>query len=240
MGGMSFYLHELSSRYRYGLDEQTRNDLNIVGLEADTLSSSIAIGDSDLTSLAWYDFVKFHSGLDDICHPRVKEGREESTLEIIDEARRPREGEGMVPPLNWVISAPDRGLKNRIVSKPHPGLVSRAHPIREKALALLMTDPRTKTVLKGDRKKAISEICSGFLSRRFLSADLTAATDRIPHQLALALWEGARQYLSVEDYDVVKAALGSQRLIYDSGLVIDSTCGILMGLPLSWVTLSFM
>lgn len=107
-----------------------------------------------------------------------------------------------VPPINVVITAPARGLKNRIVTKPHPGLVAAAHPLREKVLRLLRADPRCSTVLKGQNERAVREISSGFITRKFLSADLKAATDRIPQSLALALWEGAEMNKLLTERDV--------------------------------------
>lgn len=106
----------------------------------------------------------------------------------------------------------------------------------------LMLDPRVRTVLKGDRDKAVKELRLGPVSNLFCSADLTAATDRIPFELAYALWDGAISsgLLSEEDIEVLEYALGPQVLLYPDGKVIHSTCGILMGLPLSWVTLNLM
>jgi hypothetical protein len=109
-------------------------------------------------------------------------------------------------------------------------------------LQYLRLDPRCKTVLKGDRQKAVREITSLHTRKNFLSADLTAATDRISHPIALALWEGLLQggHLSDRDVEILHSCLGPQRLVYPCGTIIDSTCGILMGLPLSWVTLSLL
>lgn len=58
---------------------------------------------------------------------------------------------------------------------------------------LLLRDPRVSTVIKGDRLGAVHEMKPQSLGRQFVSADLTAATDRIDFRLALALWEGAVQ-----------------------------------------------
>jgi hypothetical protein len=87
------------------------------------------------------------------------------------------------------------------VTKSHPGLVSRAHPIREKVLAYLRHDPRCATVLTGDREAAVMELHRGYTQRLLLSADLTAATDRIPFELALGLWEGIRRNGLVDEVD---------------------------------------
>jgi len=58
--------------------------------------------------------------------------------------------------------------------------------------------------------KAVQEIELGDVGNRFLSADLTAASDRIPHELALALWSGFYKagLLTDEDWEVVVYCLG--------------------------------
>jgi hypothetical protein len=71
-------------------------------------------------------------------------------------------------------------------------------------------DPRCKTVLDGDRKAAVLELFLGSSNYEFLSADLTAATDRISFPVALALWEGAvaNGLLSEYEVEVLHTCLG--------------------------------
>jgi len=88
------------------------------------------------------------------------------------------------------VDIPTRGYKSRSVSKSHPGLIARAEPIRQKVFDYLLGDPRLRDTLKGNRLKALKGLEIGDANNRFLSADLTAASDRIPHELALALWSG--------------------------------------------------
>ena len=87
----------------------------------------------------------------------------------------------------------------------------------------------------------------------FLSTDLSAASDYIPHDVAGAVWEGIWEVLG-EGYppyyrDVGHRLLGPQRLEDDDGKRHDvlrecenepTTRGILMGLPLTWPVLSLL
>jgi hypothetical protein len=87
----------------------------------------------------------------------------------------------------------------------------------------------------------------------FLSTDLSAASDYIPHDVAGAVWEGIWEVLG-EGYppyyhDVGHRLLGPQRLEDDMDRRHDvlrgvenksTTRGILMGLPLTWPVLSIL
>lgn len=57
-------------------------------------------------------------------------------------------------------------------------------------LNLLRRDRRLTSVLKGDRAGAVRELELGDVDNVFVSADLSAATDRILHDHAMALWKG--------------------------------------------------
>jgi len=74
----------------------------------------------------------------------------------------------------------------------------------------LLRDPRLRSVLLGNRVKAVREIELGQKGNKFLSADLTAASDRIPIELALALWSGfyKRGLLDDEEWECIVYALG--------------------------------
>jgi hypothetical protein len=57
-------------------------------------------------------------------------------------------------------------------------------------LKVLSLDPRIKTVLEGDKEKAVKEIQLGGPGNLFVSTDLSKATDLISHEVAWALWHG--------------------------------------------------
>jgi hypothetical protein len=57
-------------------------------------------------------------------------------------------------------------------------------------LKVLDLDPRIKTVLAGDKEKAVKEIELGCPENLFVSTDLSKATDLISHEVAWALWHG--------------------------------------------------
>ena len=73
---------------------------------------------------------------------------------------------------------------------------------------ILLSDRRVRTVLKGDREQAINEIELGDANNVFVSADLTAASDRIIHDHAIALWSGLFKKMSELEKDILYMALG--------------------------------
>jgi len=78
------------------------------------------------------------------------------------------------------------------VTKSEGWLITLLHVCREIALSALKKDPHLKEVLKGDRRGAVESmfpipIQSG-VDYQIISSDLTAATDNIPHDLAITIW----------------------------------------------------
>jgi len=67
-----------------------------------------------------------------------------------------------------------------------------------------------KDTLLGNREKALREMKLGPIGYLFISSDLTAATDRISHELAIALWEGFAQsgLLTVREIELIRYCLG--------------------------------
>jgi len=57
-------------------------------------------------------------------------------------------------------------------------------------MKILSKDRRVKTVLLGRRESALNELQIGSTKNMFLSSDLSAASDRMSHELSLALWYG--------------------------------------------------
>jgi len=88
------------------------------------------------------------------------------------------------------MNVPSEGNKNRIVTKSHPGLIIQAQRLRKGMMNVLSKDSRVKTVLLGKREEALNELKLGKTSNMFLSSDLSAASDRMSHELSLALWYG--------------------------------------------------
>jgi len=102
--------------------------------------------------------------------------------------------------MNSYLLVTDRGLKERGVTKSHPGLVLACEPIRKKIFRSLQKDKRFRTVSAGDRRKAIEEMELIYHGKKFLrSADLTKASDLIPFELAFALLSGFSKRLSNQD-----------------------------------------
>jgi len=151
----------------------------------------------DIRQLAYNDFQKFVRGSEDVCPVEANCNNSESKDRINTVRKLTRVDWTPIDiPINEVLSVPARGGKNRIVTKSHPGLVMSADPIRESMFNLLRKDKRVRTVFKGDRLKALHELQLGDTDNEFISADLTAASDLIPHEYAIALWEGVLDQMS--------------------------------------------
>lgn len=93
-----------------------------------------------------------------------------------------------------VLALPERGGKVRIVTKSPAALVALLHWARKTVLKRLKRCSYTSAVLRGDRREAIKELFQPdrplLGKREIISADLTAASDRIAHDQAQALWKG--------------------------------------------------
>jgi hypothetical protein len=97
-------------------------------------------------------------------------------------------------------------------------------------------------VLAGKREVAVNEIQLGSVDNVFVSADLTAASDRMLHSHSMALWAGVIDRLTEVEQQVLYFALGPQILVYPDVTIkpFKSSNGILMGKRLTWVTLNLM
>lgn len=105
----------------------------------------------EVNVLAYEDFKSFTCGRDR-CVPYHKGNPFDETGPLLEELRR---GKARGVPINSVICVPSRGFKNRIVTKSHPGLVTRAEPLRQSLFNVLALDPRVTSVLKGLRRRAV-------------------------------------------------------------------------------------
>jgi len=187
---------------------------------------------------SWTDFLNFTRGSDECIPPQ---DIDLERLRDIDGIRRQKNlnGESLDVPVNDVMFVTAKGCKYRGVTRSHPGLILNSESLRLKMFRVLKNDRRLRQVLKGDREGAIKSM-KWYADRFNVSADLTAATDRIFHDLALALWSGVDCLLSLKEKQILRYSLGPQWLRYPDGDTVLSSCGILMGLKLSWVTLNLM
>lgn len=138
----------------------------------------------------------------------------------------------------------ERGFKARIVTKSSATLVFVAQNIRKKVLNLLKTIPACRQVLQGNKRSAIKQVFKRVSSKplQVVSADLSKASDLIPFWVSDAIWKALSEYLglSPEEEFVVQSTISSQELRYPNQQTIISKQGLLMGLPLTWVTLSLL
>jgi hypothetical protein len=76
-------------------------------------------------------------------------------------------------------------------------------------LIVLRIYPRSKDAINGDRMKAVKEMkWTNEAGHVVVSADLTAASDLISHDLALALWEGVYHTLTEVEKQILFYCLG--------------------------------
>jgi hypothetical protein len=139
-----------------------------------------------------------------------------------------------------VVSLPERGFKARIVSRHHSARVAFLHQFRMGLAEALRRDKRVREVVAGSPRKAVESMfsrgtrCDGVL----LSADLTAASDRLPHDLLREIWAGlfdeAELPAGVNPDDILNLAIGPYNMKYPDGTEVTMKQGILMGLPTTW------
>jgi len=139
----------------------------------------------------------------------------------------------------------DKGFKARIVTKSPAFLQASAEPIGQAMLKGLERFPPTKGKLLGlELLDVVEKIALPPPGGVYVSADLTAASDLIPHEIALAGWKGICRGLGWEQTNAVyktgAIALGPQEVTWDDGTQSRTKRGILMGLPLTWPILSLL
>jgi hypothetical protein len=155
------------------------------------------------------------------------------------------------------VAVPEQGFKCRVVTKSQEHISNLLHMFRSLVIPLF----------EDDKDLSLSESASGNLLRNFnrcqnrlnpnhsvgsciKSTDLSTATDRIPLQFAELFWDSFIRVLE-DDYgnefpqvkflklvaplcyaqhDIVYPSLGRQ--------TIRTTCGLLMGIPTSWLVLN--
>jgi hypothetical protein len=138
-----------------------------------------------------------------------------------------------------VVSLPERGFKARIVSRHHSARVTFLHQFRLGLAEALRRDHRIREVVAGSPRRAVESMFVGARADGvLLSADLTAASDRLPHDLLREIWAGlcdvAKLPPGVNPEDVLHLAIGPYDMKYPDGSSVTMQQGILMGLPTTW------
>jgi len=105
---------------------------------------------------------------------------------------------GLLP--HSVVALPERGAKVRVVTESPAPLVASLHWVRRTCFNRLKSLPWTRHVLFGERREAVEVLFKDEIlgKRTLVSADLTAATDRIPHSHAQALWKGIGRAIDLD------------------------------------------
>ncbi|QJT93751.1 RNA-dependent RNA polymerase [Erysiphe necator associated narnavirus 19] len=146
------------------------------------------------------------------------------------------------PLKNRVTSVPERGWKRRIVSAPEAHATVAGTCLNKALLRAVQRYGPCSAFLKGDRRGAVNEVIRNTrYGDQIVSTDLSAATDRLPHDLVFAIvrglvdgWDGLPDVWS----EALFALTGPQVLTYPWGQEITSSCGVLMGLGPSWPIMS--
>jgi len=145
------------------------------------------------------------------------------------------------------VVLPERGMKMRIATMSPAWAVVRGQRINRMLLSLLKTARCHSHALLGKAgvPQTIVEGVKRFGGHRdfvITSADLSAASDFIPHDVAAAVWRGVVEGLGKRLGDADKVLgyqlLGPMHLEGQPERV--SNRGILMGLPLTWPVLSLL
>lgn len=110
----------------------------------------------------------------------------------------------------------------------------------------LRKDPHISLTLAGNHRQQVERIFKDRGSCKILSADLTSASDLLPLDLCNAIVDGlvaakepgtARYFIPEQWHSHFRRLVGPQELHYPDGSVINSSRGILMGLPTTWIIL---
>jgi len=153
-------------------------------------------------------------------------------------------------PLMKSLALPERGMKMRVASISAARYVVLGQQINGLLLDLLRTDRIHSYSLAGGKgiPKALKDGTrdyAGFKDFEYLSADLSAASDFIPHDAARTIWDAICDELGSDIIppiyqSVGQRCIGPQRVVMEDGKEITTRRGILMGLPLTWPILSLM
>jgi hypothetical protein len=170
---------------------------------------------------------------------------------IIDTAiERARGRQGPLPAEAAVVS--ERGYKSRIVTK-SPADITLVGDIIRRALWPLLAEESWVDLDQGPLDERFADLArrqpgTGVIG---YSADLSNATDTVPHGVLGNLWEGLWEGLREAGWEVRStfeelsyALVGPQSVSYPEWSRIptlrSSSAGALMGLPLSWLSLNLL
>ncbi|UHM27560.1 MAG: RNA-dependent RNA polymerase [Sanya narnavirus 10] len=138
-----------------------------------------------------------------------------------------------------VVPIPERGFKSRTVTRHFSGRVAYLHQFRRCLAAALSRDGRVRETVEGDHRGAIQSMVRNLRSDGvLLSADLTAASDRLPRDLLTEIVQGLLDEATlppgVTREDFVRLTVGAYELEYPDGSKVVTEQGVLMGLPTTW------
>jgi len=147
------------------------------------------------------------------------------------------------PLMNRVTTVAERGYKCRVVSAPEAHATVAGSVLNKALLKGVSRYAPCSLFLKGKRREAMERVVrsSSDPDSVFVSTDLSAATDRLPHDLVRSIvmgivdgWEGLPDLWA----EALFALTGEQDLRYPWGQEVKSSCGVLMGLGPSWPIMS--
>nr|UHR49916.1 MAG: RNA-dependent RNA polymerase [Sanya scirpophaga incertulas narnavirus 1] len=182
---------------------------------------------------------------------------EEDDLQIVTDAAIRAASNARRLPVARAAAIPELGGKIRVVTACEAVEVVAGDAARKAVWPLLENEPRIdlsgRRTIDDTAQRFVDEVARsvvGARSTEFYSADLTAATDLMPHTLIYALWDGVMEGLGVSPDDPLfksgRRLLGPVRVSYPDlqedpevgPPVITSRRGCMMGLPLSWFVLN--
>nr|WAK75304.1 MAG: RNA-dependent RNA polymerase [Narnaviridae sp.] len=134
----------------------------------------------------------------------------------------------------------ERGLKTRVITKSSYSLLLLGHGPRRKLLRGLRKNPAFSLPLQEGVDQKLSDYFSGACCEVVLSTDLTAATDLFPSDMILSFFQGLEESSLFSEFELCQmwSCLRPQEIEFSDGSVALSKRGILMGLPMTWVSLS--
>nr|WAK75233.1 MAG: RNA-dependent RNA polymerase [Narnaviridae sp.] len=134
----------------------------------------------------------------------------------------------------------ERGLKTRVITKSSFSLLLLGHGPRRKLLRGLRKNPAFSVPLQEGVDKRLSEYFTGACCEVVLSTDLTAATDLFPSDMVATYFNGIKLSGLFSEFELYQmwSCLRPQLIEFSDGEIHLSKRGILMGLPMTWVSLS--
>jgi hypothetical protein len=150
----------------------------------------------------------------------------------------------MVRPVGRVVVVPEYGYKYRLVTAVNEPLIVTTGTIANSIRKSVTRLPGCKYLFEDDRATSI-QIASAVNGKRhrfsYRSTDWTASTDYISHDFTLAFGEAIDELLADKGLNVLSGmcsrALGPFEISLPDGSSFETTRGVLMGTPLSFIML---